>query len=1621
MSKSSVIAKPQKNIGVSQKYVVAIGASAGGLEAIHEFFDHMPNNSSFAFIVIQHLSSDYKSLLVELVSKHTHMKVFEAQQDMLIQSDCVYIIPNNKLMTFKNNRLKLADKVHDKSPNTAIDTFLLTLAREKKEKAIAVILSGTGTDGTKGIEAIKECGGLVLVQDPKTAKFDGMPNSAITSGNADFIMPPAELHKELYNYVNQEPVKVLNNGKIDDNLLDEIFGLIYRSTGNEFNLYKTPTIIRRIARRLTATGVNTLPEYVDYLKQHPGEVSTLGKEFLIGVTKFFRDTQAFDCLKKEIIPAIVDKKQDGETIKVWICACSTGEEAYSVAILLYDYIQQKKRKLEVKIFATDIDPSSIDIAAKNYYSAAAVKEVDKRLLDQYFIKEGKSYAIITPIRKLIVFARHDVIKAPPFIKNDLVTCRNMLIYMDTLLQQKVLSTFHFSLNPGGYLFLGSSETAGILKDGIQEINSKWKIYKKTGPINYSTHHTYTGARYQTDSQVEKLRTFLKPNDRSSRTIEDDFKDFVIDEFGYVGLYIDKNYEIKETIGNFRKYLSLPEKKLELNLLNMVPREASVILNTAIRKAWKENTKTTLRRIRIGHDGRDVFLNVSVKPPDLNSARAYTLILLHETSDIIIEKDANAQLSIPDAQQHEYIMELESELNETRNNLQMAVEEMDTTNEELQSSNEELLSANEELQSSNEELQSLNEELHTLNTEHQLKIKELIELNDDLDNYFKSTDIGQIFLDNNLLIRKFNPASVNMINLIEADIGRPISHISNNIKSENIMQDITTVMLTNQILEKEVQLKDNRRCLMRIMPYVRKDKQRDGVIVSFVDISVITELNNIINGVFNASVSAIMVFNAIRDTESGQLTDLKCITANKEAVRLFGRNKEELAGLHLYHDLSQLTDQQLYDRFVKVMDTGTAMQAEFCVNNKIWYHVIAARISGGIVVTYTDINERKQAEQKLRKNYNELITARENLKKLNEELESKVQERTRKLSESEERFSLVSKATNDTIWDWNLVNNIMWRSENFTSMFGYHRSEETESLSFWFTKVHPEDRDRVEKSVFDAINTGKKQWSAEYRFLKANNQYAIILDRGSILHDDFNTPYRMVGSIVDITRLIEAEKKMSSSENRFRRVYESNMIGMIFSDNNNVIVDANDAFLNMIGYSHADMRDSQLKWSDITPPEYMDVSNWAQEQLKLNGYCPAFEKQYIKKDGGRLSVLMGSATLEEDPTANTVTYIIDITEQKEAERRRKELQQLIKKQQDEFYSIFLNAPALISIRRGRELRYEFVNKAFEEFEGSNNYIGKTAEEAHADRLGSKFTAIEKQVLKTGKPYIGKAVQVELEDQITGGLHEGWFDVIFTPVFTSNGKVDGIAFFGFDVTDLVKAQQATRELMQKKDEFMSIASHELKTPITSLKGSLQIMQRMAANNGDIRNVHTFIDKAAKQTSRLTSLVDDLLDVTRIHAGKMMFNYSWFNAGESIKDCVEDVQANVTSHQIIIEGDANVDIYADRPRLDQVLSNFLSNAIKYSPEENKIIVTNRITENNMLYVSVKDFGIGIPGDKKDFVFDRFFRVQESSHKFSGLGLGLYISAEIIRRHHGEIGVESSEHEGSTFWFTIPITKKN
>lgn len=965
-------------------YVVGIGASAGGLEAINELFDNIPENTNFAYIIIQHLSPDYKSLMGELLSKHTSMTVAEAENNALVSPNCVYLLPSKKTMTIQHGRIKLEEKIKANIPNNAIDIFFESLAKDKAEKAIGVILSGTGTDGTKGIAHIKDHGGTVVVQDPLTAEFDGMPNSAIATGHADLILPPEIIADELIDFLKESPLaKTFNTlNRQEEAILADIMDLIYDVTSHDFSHYKRPTINRRLTKRMAERGFTTLSEYYNYLKKEPAEVTALSKEFLINVTKFFRDEDAYALIKQKVIPMLLDNKHT-DPIKVWSVGCSSGEEAYSLAILFQEHLQMAQNfDREVKIFATDIHQESIDFAAKGVYSAASMKDMSEERRKRFFNKEGDSYRVTSSLRKMVVFAKHNILRDPPFSKIDLLVCRNMLIYMNPTLQKNVLKKFHFAVNETGYLFLGPSENVGMLKDSVKEIDKKWKIYQCTAKPKPGDHDTFLNPA---ERVVPHPGISIKSKSKNAlHNIADIFKETLFEEQNYAGIYIDKEFEVKQAIGNFKNFINFPEGNFNFNLLRLVPSDLSIMLNTAIRKAITNDEKVVLKKVRVTEKHRVRFVNVIIKP--YLSQQTYTqpfifIILNEEPAEqrqSFVNKDGIDESLVASYQ------ELEEELRNTKENLQAVIEEVESANEELQSSNEEIISSNEELQSTNEELQSLNEELHTVNAEHQLKIKELIELNDDMNNYFRNTEVGQILIDRNMIIKKFSPVATRQVNLIESDIGRSITDISINFQNTDFINDIRKVLKTDAPIEKEIKTENGAIYLMRIAPYIKQDKVADGVVISFSNVTESKRLNSLIEAIFNASTSAITALRPVTN-KKGDVIDFEFISGNNTCKEFLGYSQEAIVGKKWIADFPKMLAPH-FDSLLQAKESNRIFNFE-CFNEQsnVWLEVSAVKMFEGVVTTFTNISQAKESYSKLQRASNELNQINSQLEQSNFDL------------------------------------------------------------------------------------------------------------------------------------------------------------------------------------------------------------------------------------------------------------------------------------------------------------------------------------------------------------------------------------------------------------------------------------------------------------------------------------------------------------------------------------------------------------------------------------------------------------------------------------------------------------
>jgi len=817
-------------LNLDPKYIIAIGASAGGMEEINAFFDNTPLDG-VAYVIIQHLSADFKSRMVELLAKHSKLKIIEAKDGMDVRRNEVYLIPNDKFMTISDGKLQLTKK-EKKGPHLTINTFFNSLAQDCGIKAIGIILSGLGSDGTAGIMEIKKKGGMAMVRNPENSEFSSMPAHAIATGMVDFILEPDQMPATIEAYVEKEG-KLLADSPEDELLILDIIKLIEQNSPHDFSGYKQTTILRRTKKRASQENFSSLPAYFEYLKENPEEVIALGKEFLISVTAFFRDQEAFEHIKRTIIPEILGKLEPEEELKVWVAGCATGEEAYSLAILIAEQLKGQYKDTIVKIFATDIDVAAMSHAAKGVYGSDISKAVTAERLENYFTREGKNYKIKQGIRKMIIFAQHDLVKNPPYCNMHLVSCRNLLIYMAPILQKKVFNMLLFGLKMGGYLFLGSSENPTPIIGSLEIADKRWKIYRNTKIKKAVSFDAFAMPEFQ---EIRRKSPFSGEDHtkNGSNHLTELMSNALVREMDYLCVFVDEHNQVIRSYGDTSRYML--QENFNSNLEELLQPPLAIAFNTLSTTAIQQNDRASVSGIGIKNGKGTLSINLTVVPLTIKNANQKILMVLFR-EDQQNSKENVSPVFDEKTYQDRYTQNLEQELKDIKIKLSEVHDELDSSNENMQSFSEELISANEEMQSTNEEMQSVNEELHTINTDYQLKNKELLEINDDLNNYFRSNINGQLFINNELLLMKFSPGAVSLINLMETDIGRPINHISTNIKFENLIQDIKNVLKNDTVISKEIETTNGKWYQMMIMPYLQQSTQkRSGAIITFSDIS-----------------------------------------------------------------------------------------------------------------------------------------------------------------------------------------------------------------------------------------------------------------------------------------------------------------------------------------------------------------------------------------------------------------------------------------------------------------------------------------------------------------------------------------------------------------------------------------------------------------------------------------------------------------------------------------------------------------------------------------------------------------------------------------------------------------
>jgi len=825
--------------------IVGIGASAGGLEALELFLANVPENSGMAFVIVQHLDPTYKGMLVELLQRGTRMQVFQIKDRMRVEANCVYVIPPNKDLSILHGVLHLLAPLAPRGLRLPIDFFFRALAEDQQEHSIGVILSGMGTDGTLGLRAIKEKGGSVFVQSPQTAKFDGMPHSAIDAGLADVIAAVDELPASISAFIHHAPLFTKPNLLDEDQVkssIEKVMIILRAQTGHDFSLYKKTTIYRRIERRIGLHHMDNIAAYVRFLRENSQEVETLFNELLIGVTNFFRDPAAWEQLKAAALPALLAERAPEQTLRAWVTGCSTGEEAYSLAMLFkeaLDAIKPKKatKNFTLQIFATDLDAKAIEKAREGVYPANISADVSPERLSRFFVKTERGYRVAKEIREMVIFAQQNIIMDPPFTKLDILSCRNLLIYLTPELQKKLLPLFHYSLNAGGILFLGNSETTGGSGDLFAALDGKTRLYRRLeAALSERIEFPTLFAAARPDIEVKEQKQKAIPNIQSLAD------NLLLQTYSPAAVLTNETGDILYISGRTGKYLEAAAGKVNWNIFAMAREGLRYDLTTAFQKALREQKTVTLKNIVVGTNGGTQIVNVTIQPiREQNALRGMVMIVFRDVAAPIVVKAGGKTGRVTTKSAR--VEELERELNYAHQEVQTIREEMQTSQEELKSANEELQSTNEELQSTNEELttskeemQSMNEELQSVNTELQANVDELSHTNNDMKNLLDSTDIATLFLDNNLRVRRFTAQTGKITQLIPADVGRPITDIASALLYPQLAEDAREVLRTLVKVDRQISLSDGDWFGTRILPYRTLENMIDGVVITFTDIT-----------------------------------------------------------------------------------------------------------------------------------------------------------------------------------------------------------------------------------------------------------------------------------------------------------------------------------------------------------------------------------------------------------------------------------------------------------------------------------------------------------------------------------------------------------------------------------------------------------------------------------------------------------------------------------------------------------------------------------------------------------------------------------------------------------------
>ncbi|MGD8569095.1 MAG: chemotaxis protein CheB [Gammaproteobacteria bacterium] len=1576
--------------------IVGIGASAGGLDAFKNFLIAMPVDSGLAFVLVQHLDPNHESMMVELLARHTQMPVLQVEDHMKVERNHVYMIPPNKSLTVKDGILHLSKPVERRGMRMPIDYFFRSLAEDQQEKAICIIFSGTGTDGTLGLKTVKEYGGMAMVQEPNTAGYDGMPRSAIATDMVDFVLPVEQMPEDLIRYVSHS---YLNDaGKEEPRVatepdqLNRILAALRTRANYDFRAYKKNTLIRRVKRRMGLNNIEDMGDYLHFMRDKPEELKLLAKDMLITVTSFFRDPEAMQTLKEKVLPKLVEKieSDNAEPLRIWIPACATGEEAYSIAIMLMEIFDERRTVPRIQVFATDVDSDALEYARTGIYPESIAADVSQERLNKYFIKDGPAYQVNKTLRESVVFAVQNIITDPPFSKLDLISCRNLLIYIEPAIQKKIIPLFHFALKPSGFLLLGPSETIGREFGLFEPVSKSMRIYRRIGAsqrvnVDFPLVFPDEGIR-SVGTAIRKPERHPDPGELARETL--------LENFAPAAVLINRKYEILYFYGPTSDYLELPTGEPVHDLMMMVRQGLRTKLRGAVHRAVAENVAISVHATRFRRAQGEVSVVITVTPVQ-SATDSLLLVTFRDESQHEIK---TIEPGTEEAGESTLVQQLEYELHVTREDLQSTIEEMETSNEELKAANEEVMSMNEELQSTNEELetskeelQSLNEELNTVNNQLQDKVTELEETNNDLDNLLTSTDIATIFLDRNLCIKRFTPSSSKLLSLIPTDIGRPLSDISYKVNDEKLIEEADSVLARFIPVEREVCDDDGNWYLRRIVPYRTEDHKIEGVVLTFADISRVKKteqrvhkLNKLLHTI--TEIDRVMV----QEQEEKALLEKACHILVDHAGYLmawvgkadFESNKViPVAHAGMTANYLKKIDVRCDDTQKGRVPVGVAIRTgEYQINDDVdsneyylqWrrqaqemgYRSCAAfplKVHGSIIGAISVYEPEKNA-------FDDVNTAllSELADTIGFALQNYQDAGQRRQAEAALRQSEASLAEAQHIahvgsWELDLATNKLQWSDEVYQIFGIRPEEFNATYEKFLELVHPDDRQLVSEAYSGSLDN-KKPYDLVHRLLLKNGEIKYVHERCKTAFGKNGKPRRSMGTVQDVTKITQAEQALKKNhdelEHRVAERTEELQKEIAERERQQSIVaktaaeESTLAAILRVGLKRLTLQELL----EQTVKELMEHVPW----LDLTSEAAIF----IKEQSDGQSVLKRVADCNLPPDQEILCNDVPL---------------------------------------GTCLCGTAANDGCVMFAGSDD-----------ERHVFNFECMKKHshyclpIMIEGKTagvlLLHSSFSHENDPSIEDFLRRV-VDVISMSIARHNVE-----------KELIEAKQEAERANNAKTEFLSSMSHELRTPLNAILGFGELL-KFNRKNLDPEDQES-LDYILSSGKHLLSLINEVLDLSKIDAGKLDITIEDVNVSEVLDKCVHLIKPLTRQSEINILGNWE-DAYwvkADATRLSQVMLNLLMNAVKYNRHGGSVTISVEPVEENRIRISVTDTGIGIKPEERSKLFEPFRRLNNITNLTAGTGIGLNITQKLTALMDGTVDFVSEQGKGSTFWIELP-----